>query len=167
MIFVALLIVLFFGVFKTGYRINTTNSYPLGIYRVTSDINIARNQTILFCAPKKEIFEVAHKRGYIPLGMCADGLSPLQKKIVGLPGDEVVVSSAGVKINGVLQKNSKVFRYDVKGRILPTCDGGKILPGEIFVMSDYNERSFDSRYFGSIPISNVIGNIEPVVLFNF
>lgn len=151
--------------FNAGYRLNLTASYPIGIYQVDSNKTITRGDMILFCPPPQGMILAAAKRGYIEAGICPGNITPLQKRIVAIAGDKITTTHAGVFINGELQKNSVIYRNDYQGNPLPMYKGGVLQEGEIFVMSDYNDRSFDSRYFGAVPSKNIIGHTKPVILF--
>lgn len=153
------------SLYYAGYKINTTESYPTGIYKVDTNKKADRGAMVLVCPPKNRIFLEAKERGYLGDGICEGGITPLLKKIAGLPGDKIVVSNGLVYINGILQKNSDVFEKDGRNRPLKIYPGGVVKEGEIFIMSDYNKMSFDSRYFGVVPSENIIGHSKPVILF--
>lgn len=83
------------------------------------------------------------------------------KRIIGLPGDNVVIKNANVYVNGTL------LHEDYIASETPLWEGGYvkdgvpvIVPdGEIFVMGDNRPRSSDSREFGPVPIDSVIGQV--------
>ena len=78
------------------------------------------------------------------------------KRIIGLPGEHVVVTGKGITINGVaLPLPASV---NVEGLAVKECDV-EIPKDSIFVMGDNTARSADSRYFGPIPKQNVVGRI--------
>lgn len=151
--------------FKAGYRLNVTASFPLGIYRVDNNKTIQKGQMILFCPPAHGEILTGVKRGYIGDGICPGGITPLQKRVVGISGDVITTNYLGVFINGSLQKNSIIYIKDHNGNPLIKYPGGTIKRDEMFVMSDYDSRSFDSRYFGPVPIKSIIGHIRPIFLF--
>lgn len=78
------------------------------------------------------------------------------KRVIGLPGEHVIVTDGSVAINGVkLELPSAVDRAGLGTR---KCD--MIVPTDaIFVLGDNTTRSFDSRYVGPVQIQNVIGYI--------
>lgn len=85
------------------------------------------------------------------------------KKVFGMPGDRVVISKDGVTVNGRLIRNSKLDTLDPAGRRLPRFRMDRTLSqGQVFLMSDYNRRSFDGRYFGPIKESNIISVVRPL-----
>jgi len=55
-----------------------------------------------------------------------------------------------------------VFERDTKGRELPIIDGGRILEKKYFVSSPAI-RSYDSRYWGLVDESEIIGKAYPLI----
>jgi signal peptidase I len=81
------------------------------------------------------------------------------KRVVGVAGDRIAVRNGHVIRNGKLQKEPFISH---------TCDGGRgnacnlptaitVPPGHYFMMGDNRGESDDSRYWGPIPKSWVIG----------
>jgi len=62
--------------------------------------------------------------------------------------------------------NSKSHLRDRSGRPLPgtTANDVIVAKGEVWVISSYNPLSFDSRYFGPVPISNIEGLARPLIV---
>ena len=102
-------------------------------------------------------------RAYRTPGNCPDGANPLLKPIVARPGDVVVVSKSGLRVNGMLLKNSVPRSQDSKGRVLPHYPFGayRVSAGTVWVASSYHPLSFDSRYFGPILITIVRHRLKP------
>ncbi|HHH52577.1 MAG TPA: Type IV secretory pathway protease TraF-like protein, partial [Bacteroidetes bacterium] len=38
--------------------------------------------------------------------------------------------------------------------------------GKFWAMSDYNEKSYDSRYFGQVPLENIRGVAIPIMTWD-
>jgi len=150
------------GLYLAGYRVNTTESYPIGIYKIEEGYT---KGDLVFLCPEGKDFEKLNARGYIPKGLCPAGTKPLLKKAMAVAGDRVVVSDY-VYINGKKVKNSKLYLYDSKGNRIKFFDQKSYYlgPGQVFVLSDYNDKSFDSRYFGPINQNSIIGKAVPVFL---
>jgi len=163
---ILLFLVLFIG-YKLGYRYNSSASFPIGIYKLdTSKKEIYKGKMVLFCPPNTKIFKQANKYEYVANGICSNGYRPMIKKIAAIHGDIVKISDF-VYINNIKQKNSNVYNYDPGGRMLYHQKEKilKLQKNDIFVLSDYNKRSFDSRYFGIISSELVQGELKPVLLF--
>lgn len=147
-----------------GLRINTTPSYPRGLWRIEAlDRPVDVGDRIFICPPDTAVFERAFKRGYIRRGLCAGGLSPLIKTVAAIGGQRIDIE-AGVSINGRPLPDSDVRRRDAAGRPLSPFAGGVVPAGTLFLHSDF-AGSYDSRYFGPIPASGVLGLARPVLTF--
>jgi signal peptidase I len=89
----------------------------------------------------------------------ADG-TPYIKRVIGVGGDVIEIRDDGfVYVNGV--KLNEPYLYAEDGQPQPTTAQGQnrwVVPqGELFVMGDHREKSADSRSFGTVPVSSVIG----------
>ena len=149
---------------RLGFRINSTDSVPVGIYRQTTD---PRAPYLAFCPPAEQI-RIANERGYRPRGIgCADGFAPLLKPIRARAGDVVTVSQLGIAVNGSLIPNSVARRADGQGRGLPVVQFGvyKVAPDTVWAISSYNSASFDSRYFGPVSLRRIVSYAKPVWTF--
>ena len=148
-----------------GLRLNiASNSLPPGLYRIAPR---GKGSDLLIC-PTGIAESISISRGYRPKGAgCGDGYAPLLKPISARSGDIVTVSNAGVSINGRQLPNSKQYARDALGRPLPQVPTGPypVLPGTVWLISSYNRFSFDSRYFGPIPLDEKVRYANPFWLF--
>ena len=153
---------LFWAGSALGIRLNTSPSLPFGLYRVTADSSAP---LVEFC-PAEPVATFANVRGYRQAGSCPDGGTPLMKPIVASEGDVVEVTAAGVRVNGNLLRNSAPLARDTAGRPLtPSPAGTRRVPhGAVWVISDYHARSFDSRYFGSVPTALIRNHLRPLLV---
>ena len=142
-----------------GLRINGSPSLPVGLYLVTtqSDRNLVE-----FC-PTGPFAHLAIIRGYRNAGSCPDGGAPLLKPVVARTGDIVEVSAMGLTVNGHLLPKTAPMKYDTKNRSLTSWPSGRYTVAEdsVWVASSYNVRSFDSRYFGPVPLDRVRDYVRP------
>ena len=88
------------------------------------------------------------------LGRPPDGSRDLVKRVIGLPGEILEVKSDGVYINGV-KLNEPYLQTGVS--MGPTYGPRQIPADHYFVMGDNRPNSSDSRVFGPIPRSAVVG----------
>jgi conjugative transfer signal peptidase TraF len=152
-----------------GYRINESRSLPLGLWRLSSLSRPLRAGDIVsFCPPDTPLFQDARRRGYLGYGACDGGYEPLLKPTVAVEGDEVTATSDGLRVNGRLLANAKPLTADRAGRPLPSpaAPAGAVPQGMVWVISSYNALSFDSRYFGPIPVAAIEGVAKPVLVFD-
>jgi signal peptidase I len=84
---------------------------------------------------------------------------PYIKRIIGVAGDRVAIDGGRVVVNGIAIDEPYLFAEG--GVAQPTTAHGEsswIVPSdELFVMGDHRERSSDSRDFGPIEVSRVVG----------
>jgi conjugative transfer signal peptidase TraF len=146
-----------------GIRLNLTPSLPRGFY-VNSHSPTAN--LVEFC-PQGGAASISLTRQYRAAGACPDGGAPLLKPIVAFPGDEVQVAADGIRVNGVLLPNSAGRFRDHRQRPLDPWPNGayRVEPGTVWVISSFNSYSFDSRYFGAIPITSIRRRLRPLWTF--
>jgi signal peptidase I len=86
---------------------------------------------------------------------------PFIKRVIGLPGDRIELKDGKVLVNGTAL--DEPYLFTAGGTRQPTNPTGGsasewLVPaGELFVMGDHRQASADSRTFGPIEISQVIG----------
>ena len=102
---------------------------------------VGRGDIVVFAKPPREVADPTIK--------------DLVKRVIGLPGD--VISSRG----GRVYINGKVLPEPWLGRGIVTTDirTQKVPPNEYFVMGDNRSDSQDSRFFGPIPRSLIVGRV--------
>lgn len=139
-----------------GLRLNLTGSLPVGLYVVAHGAP-THGSLVLVCLPNATA-KWARGRGYVSRGAtCPEQAMPVGKPVFALPGDTVTVAEAGLLLNGRLAPNTRALGADHHGRLLPGLAAGRyaVRPGELWVVSQYSPFSFDSRYFGAVPIANI------------
>ncbi len=143
-----------------GLRLNDSPSLPVGLYIVTWD----PNATLVEFCPAEPYAALAVARGYRDQGNCPDGGAPLIKPIAARSGDTVELSTRGVTVNGKALLNSGALGIDTDRRQLLHWPFGtyKVQAGYVWVISSYNRRSFDSRYFGPLSVKSIRDHVRPV-----
>jgi signal peptidase I len=89
-----------------------------------------------------------------PPGVVGEGgIKDLVKRVIGLPGETIASADGHVLIDGHVLSEPWLPPGTVTTGIRPQ----RIPPGEYFVMGDNRTDSLDSRVFGPIPRSSIIG----------
>lgn len=81
---------------------------------------------------------------------------PYIKRVIGLPGDTVEIKDGFVYVNGT-KLNETYLHGDTTDCQPRACDPVVVPEGEVFVLGDNRAHSSDSRYFGTVEISEIVG----------
>lgn len=88
----------------------------------------------------------------------------LVKRVIGLPGDRVVVADGKLTIFNAEHPNG--YSPDATGawaNAIVTTNGNvdlTVKPDEVFVCGDNRTNSLDSRFFGPVPANDIVGKLE-------
>lgn len=162
---VGLFLAVYFGPRLAGLRINTTASMPRGLYRVVEG-ELRRGATVAACLPV-EIARFGMERHYLGPGTCPGGAEPVVKRVAAVAGDVVEVTAEGVFVDHVVLPRSRPLAEDRGGRPLQRFAPGlhRLATAEVWLYSPHEARSWDSRYFGPVPATNVLHVVAPVLTF--
>lgn len=128
---------------------NGSDSVPRGWYRIIPAHSLPVGSIVLVTLPV-DIATLAAQRGYLPERV------PLLKRIAAVAPQQVCVTQQFFTIDGVAVATA--LHADKQGRTLPVWQQCRPLrEGELFLLSATHPASFDSRYFGPVPIASVLG----------
>ncbi|WEX79496.1 conjugative transfer signal peptidase TraF (plasmid) [Sinorhizobium numidicum] len=152
------------GAWFGNYRINLTPSEPLGLWHVVKlDRPAAVGDLVFICSPQTAATREARTRGYLRAGLCPGGVAPLIKTVIAVAGQRVEVG-ASVNVDGSPVPSSGLAPRDGHGRPMTWFPGGIVPAGCVFLHSPF-AGSYDSRYFGPIPASGVLGLAQEVLTY--
>ena len=137
--------------------INYTPSIPRGLYWITPSGPPRVGELVAFPIPES-VRDLMYSRQYVHRS-----IRLLAKPVLAVAGDDVCVRGGCLHVNGA--PHGTILDVDPAGRALPHYDHcGVLSPGQLYVATEH-ERSFDSRYFGPIDSSRVLGTLSPLVTF--
>ena len=99
-----------------------------------------------------------------------DGSKQLVKRVIGLPGDKVVIKDGVITIYNATHQNGfqpdKTMPYGANGHIPETDNDGTFVlsANQLFVCGDNRPNSLDSRIFGPITTDQVVGKLAARIL---
>jgi conjugative transfer signal peptidase TraF len=136
------------------YIWNASKSVPIGLYRVQPTTQLTLTELIAI-QPPELLATFLDLNGYLPIGV------PMLKRVLALPGQTVCRNGLSIAVDGI--DVGQAHERDGRGRPLPAWHGCRVIAdGDVFVMNWQSADSLDSRYFGPLPASAVIGRAEPV-----
>jgi conjugative transfer signal peptidase TraF len=148
-----------------GFRLNLTPSEPLGLWRIVAlQRPVAAGDLVFICPPATASFEEARRRGYVRRGLCPGGFAPLIKTVAALPGQHFGIG-ANVTVDGRPLASSIVRASDGEGRPITPFKTGIVPLRHLFLHSSFAS-SYDSRYFGPVPDTGLLGLARPVLTFD-
>lgn len=136
---------------------NASDSVPMGWYRVmpldaasTPLPDAIPVDSIVLTRLPVSVATLADQRGYLPLQV------PLLKRVGAVAPQHVCITGDTVHVDGV--PVASVLPSDAVGRSMPAWQQcRRLIDGELFLLSDTNPASFDSRYFGPVSREDVLG----------
>jgi signal peptidase I len=106
-------------------------------------------------------FEPVHRGDVVVFVFPPDPTKDFIKRVVGIGGDMVEVRGKSVYLNGRKMDEPHAFYQPSESQVTVAPRdryGPATVPkGEVFVMGDNRDRSYDSRFWGFVPEGNVEG----------
>jgi signal peptidase I len=94
-----------------------------------------------------------------PLDTCA-GAGDLVKRVIALPGQTIYSSGNSIYINGRLLSEPYLPHYDPLGPPIASKQHPYLVPaGDFYMLGDNRSDSCDSRFWGPIKGSSIIGKV--------
>ena len=126
--------------------------YRIGRMESTASLHVG---SIVLARLPADVAAFAAQRGYLPGGV------PILKRIGALAPQSVCIRGQLVHIDGTVV--ASVRTHDGRYRPLQAWTQCRALEvGELFLLGHTNPASFDSRYFGPISASAVLGVARPL-----
>jgi conjugative transfer signal peptidase TraF len=146
-----------------GLRVNLTLSIPRGVYWYVPG-SVHRGDLVQACLPLP-LAVYAKARHMLGEGSCPAQSEPIVKVLAAVPGDTVVLRRNGIRINGASWPMSAPRTIDSQGRRidLSLIPGVYVVTAASAFLLGLHSRSWDSRYFGPLPMSAVSGRWYPLV----
>lgn len=139
---IAVILCVILVLYAIGIKINTSPSLPRGVWRVVK-INpellqigdtIMVNRTAVPGAPQH-----------------------LLKDFAAMSGDVMSSENGFVYRNGLKMLLSEIYKTNSKGKAVDQVNYPLTVPAQYIWLSSRHSRGYDSRYFGPVPNSTVIG----------
>ena len=136
------------------YIWNASQSAPLGLYRLQPVDTLFVTELVAILPPEPLAAFLA-EGSYLPRGV------PMLKRVLALPGQTVCRNGLTITVDGI--GLGEALDRDRRGRPLPIWQGCRVVArDDVFLMNLQSADSLDSRYFGPLPASAVIGRAVPV-----
>lgn len=133
---------------------NASASVPLGLYRVVTTRALRVGDTVAV-RPSPQLARFMATRRYVEANV------PLLKPIAATEGATVCRVDLRVTING--RTTVSALPRDRVGRPLPVWSGCyRLRPHQLFLIAPSHPDSFDSRYFGPVDRSQILGRAASV-----
>lgn len=133
---------------------NASTSVPIGLYAVRPVRTLSITELVVV-QPPADLAQFLAKRRYLPAGV------PMLKRVLALPGQTVCRNAGTITVDGIAMGETR--ERDSHGRPLPVWQGcERISDGQVFLMNWQSEDSLDSRYFGPLSRTTIVGRADPL-----
>lgn len=117
--------------------------------------------------PKRGEIIVFVKKGLYDFS--SDKEKQLIKRVIGLPGERVVVENGAITVfndenpNGFNPDTTLGYSDQLVGETINNVDI-RLNDQEVFVAGDHRDNSLDSRSFGGVPLNDIVGSLAVRIL---
>lgn len=144
--------------------INTSSSHvPVGLWRKIADTDdrpLQVGDIVVF-----SLAELYEAKPEVTDNNMAAAVNFLIKKVAAVAGDSITLENNRVAVNGVLFNNAEVNHKYISGDIRCKIQYPlKVPEGHVWLMANVKD-SFDSRYFGAVPVSQIKNRAKAVLLW--
>jgi signal peptidase I len=120
----------------------------------TSMLPVLEDQDRLFINKFAYHFDTIHRGDVVVFLYPRNHATSYIKRVIALPGDDLLIDHGKVYVNGTLLKEPYVPKKYADDRSQPEMT---VPPNEYFVMGDHRLISSDSRDFGTVPRGLIYG----------
>lgn len=143
---------------ELGLLINISSSMPEGVYMKTES-EIKRDMIVAACLDKA-YKSVGLQNHYLMKGGQCHGSAPVIKKVIAVPGDDVVLSDNFMMVNHK-KYLLKTLIKDSHGRNLMIYPRGKYVKTQGYWLVGTNSpKSWDSRYWGFVKRQQILYGLQ-------
>ena len=135
---------------------NVTSSLPQGFYLRIPCKECRRGDYIVY-EPNEEVKTLIIKNGW------SDGKHDFLKKVGATAGDKYSVDAETLKFEIEGKYVGQVYETDNAGNVLPKLRGEFEVPKGYVLPIATSARSFDGRYSGAIPKSQIKARVVPIL----
>ena len=129
---------------KLAYRLHDPNRGDIVVFDAPNQIAVKKDDAL----PHKVVKGILES-----IGLSTPSTEEYIKRVIGLPGERVEGRDGRVYVNG----RELIEPYLPQGPTTRDFPAVELGPGQLWVMGDNRENSSDSRVFGPIPESTVVG----------
>jgi signal peptidase I len=161
---IAIVVVLHLFVFQAFHVVGTSmvNTLHDTDYLIVSKVGDTESQIARTFGHKNEVY-IPGRGQIIVFHFPLDPTKIFVKRVVGLPGDRVVVKNGSVTVYNSANPNgfNPDAKYEPAGTDTLIDTDVVVKPGNVFVMGDNRTDggSYDSRQWGQLPSSYIVGDV--------
>ena len=147
-------------------NINDTPSMPMGLYRRMASATVHRGDIVSVCLPRP-IARVGLQAGYLMKGACPSGAIAVLKKVIAVPHDTVRLTRQAIIVNGRAYFAPQQSQDDYGHAIKKWGPLGTYKNTHAYWLYGGNApmKSWDSRYYGGVPVCAIQGVYKPLLTF--